>query len=59
MTATLQNENNLTLTGENLKAFKKAMKIAYYKTFRKNGLITDKQFEILMKMQNEQNSDEE
>jgi len=51
-TAVMKNETALTLTGENLKAFKKAMKIAYYKTFRKDGLITDKQFEILMKMQN-------
>ena len=31
--------------------FIKAMKIAYYKTFRKNGLISDSQFDILMKMQ--------
>ena len=54
-TTVMKNEAALTLTGENFEAFKKAMKIAYYKTFRKNGLITDKQFEILMKMQNEQN----
>jgi len=52
MNAVMAQNETITLTGENLEAFKKAMKIAYYKTFRKNGLITDKQFEILMKMQN-------
>jgi len=46
-------ENPITLTGENLIEFIKAMKIGYYKIFRKNGLITDRQFEILMQMQAE------
>ena len=46
-------ENKITLTGENISEFRKAMKIGYYKIFRKNGLISDKQFEILMKMQTE------
>lgn len=50
-TAVMPKNTSLTLTGESLEAFKKAMKIGYYKIFRKNGLITDKQFEILMKMQ--------
>lgn len=50
-TATL--ESPITLTDENLNEFRKAMKVGYYKIFRKNGLINDKQFEILMKMQTE------
>ena len=52
-TQTLTADSPLALSGENLSEFKKAMKIGYYKIFRKNGLITDKQFEILMKMQSE------
>ncbi|MDR2569179.1 MAG: hypothetical protein LBD23_02630 [Oscillospiraceae bacterium] len=46
-------DNPLVLTGDNLAEFKKAMKIGYYKIFRKNGLINDRQFEVLMKMQTE------
>jgi hypothetical protein len=46
-------ENSPLLTKEELTAFTKAMKIGYYKIFRKNGLITDSQFEALMKMQSE------
>jgi hypothetical protein len=44
-------DNQIKLSDENLAEFSKATKIAYYKLFRKNGLITDRQFEILMKMQ--------
>jgi hypothetical protein len=47
----LENNNPITLTGDALNEFRKSMKIGYYKIFRKNGLITDKQFEVLMKMQ--------
>ena len=46
-------ETPIALTNDNLAEFKKAMKIGYYKIFRKNGLINDWQFETLMKMQNE------
>jgi len=38
----------LTLSSQNLTAFKKAMKTAYYRIFYKNGLITDKQLETLL-----------
>jgi len=53
MTVTQTIEAPITLTGDALAEFKKAMKIGYYKIFRKNGLLTDTQFETLMKMQSE------
>ena len=53
MTDTQVLENSIALTGDALAEFKKAMKIGYYKIFRKNGLLTDTQFETLMKMQSE------
>jgi hypothetical protein len=46
-------ENPITLTGENLSEFKRTVKISYYKIFRKKGLLTERQFETLMKMQSE------
>jgi hypothetical protein len=46
-------ENPITLTSENLNEFKKSVKISYYKIFRKKGLLTERQFETLMKMQSE------
>ena len=53
MTNTAIIDNSIILTGDALAEFKKAMKISYYKIFKKNGLITEKQFEVLMKMQTE------
>lgn len=47
-----QNKNeNIELSAENKLAFIKAMKIGYYKEFHKQGLITDKQLEMLIAMQ--------
>ena len=43
--------NNITLPIDCLDEFKTAMKIGYYKILLKNGLISDAQFESLMKMQ--------
>ena len=42
---------NIELSEEDKIAFIKAMKIGYYKEFHKQGLITDKQLEILIAMQ--------
>ena len=47
-----QNKNeNIKLSAEDKIAFIKAMKIGYYKEFHKQGLITDKQLEMLIAMQ--------
>ena len=47
-----QNKNeNIELSDEDKIAFIKAMKIGYYKEFHKQGLITDKQLEMLIAMQ--------
>ena len=42
---------NIELSEEDKIAFIKAMKIGYYKEFHKQGLITDKQLEMLISMQ--------
>ena len=42
---------NIELSAEDKIAFIKAMKIGYYKEFHKQGLITDKQLEMLIAMQ--------
>ena len=42
---------NIELSAEDKIAFIKAMKIGYYKEFHKQGLITDKQLEMLISMQ--------
>ena len=41
---------NIKLSAEDKLAFIKAMKIGYYKEFHKQGLITDKQLEMLIAM---------
>ena len=47
-----QENNKLELTPESRRAFRKAMKIAYYKEFNKKGLITDEELEKLIALQN-------
>ena len=47
-----QENNKLELTPENRRAFRKAMKIAYFKEFNKKGLITDEELEKLIALQN-------
>ncbi|MBR1750366.1 MAG: hypothetical protein IJ740_05690 [Ruminococcus sp.] len=42
---------NIELSEEDKIAFIKAMKIGYYKEFHKQGLITDKQLEMLIALQ--------
>ena len=42
---------NIELSAENKFAFIKAIKIGYYKEFHKQGLITDKQLEMLIALQ--------
>ena len=50
---TTEKENNkLELTPESRRAFRKAMKIAYFKEFNKKGLITDEELEKLIALQN-------
>jgi hypothetical protein len=44
---------NLSLADEDLNAVKKAIKIGFYKSFYKKGIITNLQLEKLMQMQNE------
>ena len=51
-TETEQEKNKLELTPESRRAFRKAMKIAYFKEFNKKGLITDDELEKLISMQN-------
>ena len=47
-----QNKNeNIKLSTEDKIAFIKAMKIVYYKEFHKQGLITDRQLEMLIALQ--------
>jgi hypothetical protein len=45
-------ENMVELTGENLTAFKKAIKTGYYRDMLKKGIISISEFDILMRMQN-------
>ena len=47
-----QENNKLELTPESRSAFRKAMKIAYFKEFNKKGLITDEELEKLIALQN-------
>ena len=47
-----QENNKLELTPESRRAFRKAMKIAYFKEFNKKGLITDEELEKLIALQN-------
>ena len=42
----------IELPAENRMAFRKAMKIAYFKEFHKQGLITDDELERLIALQN-------
>ena len=51
-TETKQENNKLELTPESSRAFRKAMKIAYFKEFNKKGLITDEELEKLIALQN-------
>ena len=54
-TTDIEKENNntkLELTPESRRAFRKAMKIAYFKEFNKKGLITDEELEKLIALQN-------
>lgn len=47
---TIKNENNIEIPEECMNDFVKAMKIGYYKELHKQGLITDRQLEILIEM---------
>ena len=47
-----ENINKIELPAESRKAFRKAMKIAYFKEFNKQGLITDEELERLIALQN-------
>ena len=47
-----QENNKLEPTPESRRAFRKAMKIAYFKEFNKKGLITDEELEKLIALQN-------
>ena len=51
-TETEQENNKLELTPESRRAFRKAIKIAYFKEFNKKGLITDEELEKLIALQN-------
>ena len=51
-TETEQENDKLELTPESRRAFRKAMKIAYFKEFNKKGLITDEELEKLIALQN-------
>lgn len=46
-----QENNKIEIPEESRLAFVKAMKIGYYKEFRKQGLITDQQLEMLIELQ--------
>ncbi len=50
-TGTEQENNKIEIPEESRLAFVKAMKIGYYKEFRKQGLITDQQLEMLIELQ--------
>ena len=43
--------NDIVISSEDKLALVKAMKIGYYKEFRKQGLITDQQLEMLIALQ--------
>ena len=43
--------NDIVISSEDKLALVKAMKIGYYKEFHKQGLITDKQLEMLIALQ--------
>ena len=47
-----ENTNKIGLPEESRRAFRKAMKIAYFKEFNKKGLITDEELEKLIALQN-------
>ena len=47
-----ENMNKIELPAESRRAFRKAMKIAYFKEFNKKGLITDDELEKLIALQN-------
>ena len=47
-----ENINKIELPAESRRAFRKAMKIAYFKEFHKQGLITDDELERLIALQN-------
>ena len=47
-----ENINKIELLAESRRAFRKAMKIAYFKEFNKKGLITDDELEKLIALQN-------
>ena len=49
---TINNINKIELPAESRRAFRKAMKIAYFKEFHKQGLITDDELERLIDLQN-------
>ena len=51
-TETKQENNKLELTPKSRRAFRKAMKIAYFKESNKKGLITDEELEKLIALQN-------
>ncbi len=46
-----QKNNKIEIPEESRLEFIKAMKIGYYKEFHKQGLITDQQLEMLIKLQ--------
>lgn len=52
------NINRIELQEESRKAFRRAMKIAYYMEFNKKGLITDDELEQLIALQNTDASEE-
>jgi len=55
MTNTITADGNITLSSENMTAFKKAMKIGFYKNFLNKGIINPSQFERLMQIVSEKN----
>ena len=50
--------NDIVISPEDKLALVKAMKIGYYKEFRKQGLITDQQLEMLIALQNDPNGND-
>ena len=48
---TINNISKIELPAESRQAFRKAMKIAYFKEFNKKGLITDEELEKLIALQ--------
>jgi hypothetical protein len=51
MNESLGNNNESLIPADCLDDFKQAMKVGYYKMMKSKGLISESQFEILMKMQ--------